>query len=96
MRSLVTAVYLIMQAIASAIAQAFVAISADPLLVINYGVFAGLSFVSGCLFWAFFRKLDAQENELNDMRRGENYNEATSRTDGFLTDGDLSEKKRGA
>lgn len=41
----------------------------SQLLVINYGVFAGLSFFGGCLFWYLFRDLDAQESMLNDIRR---------------------------
>jgi len=73
MRSLVTAVFLLQQSFSAAIAQAFVPLSTDPRLVINYGVFAGLSFVAGILFWFLFRKLDAEENALNDMRRTEDF-----------------------
>lgn len=52
------------------------------LLVINYGVFAGLSFVGGCLFWYLFRDLDAEESQLNDMRRDENGRPFDERADG--------------
>ncbi|KAL9940304.1 hypothetical protein V8E36_001009 [Tilletia maclaganii] len=71
MRSLVTSLFLFQNAISSAIGQAFVALSQDPNLVINYGVFAGLSFVSGVLFWIAFRHLDTQEDALNQLDAGE-------------------------
>lgn len=44
-------------------------VSEDPLLVWNYGAFAVISFVAGCLFWFLFKKLDSEEHQLNDMRR---------------------------
>jgi len=65
MRSLVTAVFLFMNAFSSAIGQALVALSEDPLLVWNYGIVAVLSTVAGVAFWLTHRKLDAQEDELN-------------------------------
>ncbi|PWN24230.1 PTR2-domain-containing protein [Microstroma glucosiphilum] len=67
MKSMVMALYLFTSAIASAIGFAFVSVSADPLLVANYGIFAGLAFVFGILFWICFRKLDAEEDELNAL-----------------------------
>ena len=88
MRSLVTAVFLAMNAFSSAIGEAFVckhvlvsflvttdltffqALSADPLLVWNYGSMAVLSFVAGTLFWIQFRHLDEQEEELNALAIG--------------------------
>jgi len=69
MRSLVTAVFLVTQSFSAALAQAFVPISTDPLLVWNYSVFAILSSIAGVIFWIAFRKLDKEENRLNDMRR---------------------------
>jgi POT family proton-dependent oligopeptide transporter len=71
MRSLVTSMWLFTNAISAALGQAFVALTADPLLVVNYGVFAGLSFAGGIAFWFCFRKLDAEEYALNDIRRNE-------------------------
>jgi POT family proton-dependent oligopeptide transporter len=65
MRSLVMAVNLLMSAISSAIGQALVALSEDPLLVWNYGVVAVLAFVAGIAFWLCFRKLDAEEDKWN-------------------------------
>lgn len=71
MRSLVTSMWLFTNAISAAIGQAFVPLTEDPLLVINYGVFAGLSAAGGVAFWFLFRKQDAEEYEMNDMRRNE-------------------------
>lgn len=73
MRSLVMAVFLFMSALSSAIGEAFVSLSADPLLVWNYGVMAVLAFVSGCIFWLQFRHLDTQEDELNAIGEGQFY-----------------------
>jgi POT family proton-dependent oligopeptide transporter len=65
MRSLVQAVALFMNAISAAIGQALVGLSADPLLVWNYGVVAILAFV-GCVgFWLTNYKLDREEDALN-------------------------------
>lgn len=70
MRSMVTAVALFMNAFASAIGEALVALSADPLLVWNYGVFAVIAFVAGCLFWLSHRHLDREEDDLNQLPTG--------------------------
>ena len=64
MRSIVMAIGTFTTAIAAAIGEAFVALSANPLFVVNYGVFAGLSFVGGILFWLTFYKLDRKADEL--------------------------------
>lgn len=65
MRSVVMAFFLFMSAISYAIGEAFVSLSADPLLVWNYTTIAVLAFVGGCGFWAAHRNLDAQEDKLN-------------------------------
>ena len=65
MRSLIMAVNLVMNAFSSAIAQALVALSEDPLLVWNYGVVAVLAFIGGVAFWICFHKLDADEDKWN-------------------------------
>ena len=70
MRSLVMAAFLFMSAISSAIGEAFVSLSTDPLLVWNYGVMAALAGVSGFIFWFQFRHLDAQEDQLNNLADG--------------------------
>ncbi|KAI4126278.1 MAG: hypothetical protein LQ338_003842 [Usnochroma carphineum] len=65
MRSVVTAVFLFMSAISYAIGEAFVSLSADPLLVWNYTVIAVLAAIAGVGFWAAHHKLDKEEDKLN-------------------------------
>jgi POT family proton-dependent oligopeptide transporter len=67
MRSLVQAVALFMNAFSSALGQALVGLSEDPLLVWNYTVVAILAFVGGIGFWLTNYKLDKQEDELNNL-----------------------------
>jgi len=71
MRSLVMAINLLMNAFSSALAQALVALSADPLLVWNYGLVAVLAFIAGCAFWFTFKKLDRDEDRLNMLQASE-------------------------
>ncbi|KAF2200721.1 hypothetical protein GQ43DRAFT_441280 [Delitschia confertaspora ATCC 74209] len=70
MRSLVAAFALFMSAISSAIGEAFVPLSTDPLLVWNYGSMAVISFCAACVFWFQYRKLDAEEDHLNLLPTG--------------------------
>jgi POT family proton-dependent oligopeptide transporter len=70
MRSLVMSVFLFQSAISAAIGEAFVALSADPLLVWNYGTMGVLSFIGGTIFWFQFRKLDRDEDKLNMLPNG--------------------------
>jgi proton-dependent oligopeptide transporter, POT family len=70
MRSMVQAVGLFQTAIANAIGEALVALSTDPLLIWNYGVFAVIAFVGGCLFWISHRNLDKEEDALNQLPTG--------------------------
>lgn len=65
MRSLIMSINLFTNAISSAIAQALVSLSEDPLLVWNYGVVAVLAFVGGVLFWLTHKKQDKEEDQLN-------------------------------
>ncbi|KAI4168373.1 MAG: hypothetical protein LQ343_006458 [Gyalolechia ehrenbergii] len=65
MRSVVTAVFLFMSSISYAVSQAFVSLSADPLLIWNYGIIAVLAALGGAGFWLSHRKLDKQEDKLN-------------------------------
>lgn len=67
MRSMVMAVFLFMSAVSSAIGEAFVSLSADPLLVWNYGSMAVLSFVGAIGFWASFYKYDRAEEQMNNL-----------------------------
>jgi POT family proton-dependent oligopeptide transporter len=70
MRSLVQAFALFMSAISAAIGEGFVTLSADPLLVWNYGTMAVLSFVGGTFFFIQFRQLDADDDKLNMLPEG--------------------------
>ncbi|EJD07177.1 PTR2-domain-containing protein [Fomitiporia mediterranea MF3/22] len=65
MRSLVMGIFLFTSAISSALGEAFVTLSADPLLVWNYGSMGVFAFVAGVGFWLSFRHLDAEEEALN-------------------------------
>ena len=71
MRSFVMAINLFMSAISSAIGEAFVSLSSDPLLVWNYGVMGVLAAVAGVGFWFTFRHLDSEEEMLNEMNERE-------------------------
>ncbi|KAK4052077.1 hypothetical protein OIV83_002371 [Microbotryomycetes sp. JL201] len=70
MRSLVTACFLFTSAVSSALGEAFLPLSGDPLLVWNYGVMGVMSFVFGIIFWFSFRNLDKEEQDLNDLDAG--------------------------
>ncbi|KAJ7244647.1 peptide transporter PTR2A [Mycena haematopus] len=70
MRSLVMSIFLFMSALASALGEAFVTLSLDPLLVWNYGAMGVLSMVAGILFWFHVRGYDAREDELNAIGEG--------------------------
>ncbi|KAK7451239.1 hypothetical protein VKT23_012577 [Stygiomarasmius scandens] len=70
MRSLVMAVFLFTSAVASALGEAFVSLSLDPLLVWNYGVMGVISFIGGFVFWASVYQLDKKEDELNNLATG--------------------------
>ncbi|KAJ6089283.1 hypothetical protein N7467_004499 [Penicillium canescens] len=65
MRSLVQAVALLMNAFSSALGQALVGLSADPLLVWNYALVAILAFIGGAGFWLTNYKTDREEDQLN-------------------------------
>ncbi|KIK00473.1 hypothetical protein K443DRAFT_100348 [Laccaria amethystina LaAM-08-1] len=70
MRSLVMSVFLFMNALSSAIGEAFVSLSSYPLLVWNYGVMGVLAGVSGISFWWSVSDLDRKEDELNNLDEG--------------------------
>ncbi|KAG2034676.1 POT family-domain-containing protein [Suillus americanus] len=70
MRSLVMSAFLFTSAVSAAIGEAFVSLSLDPLLVWNYAVSAILAGVGGVLFWIAVRKLDKEEDKLNNLANG--------------------------
>ncbi|KAF1808353.1 PTR2-domain-containing protein [Eremomyces bilateralis CBS 781.70] len=70
MRSLVMAFSLFMSAIGSAIGEAFIPLSEDPLLVWNYGAMAVISAIAGVIFFFFYRDLDHAEDRLNMLPTG--------------------------
>ncbi|KAH9833080.1 POT family-domain-containing protein [Rhodofomes roseus] len=92
MRSLVAAFALFMSAISAAIGEAFNPLSADPLLVWNYGSMAVIAFVGGVLFWLSYRTLDAQEDELNMLPTGHLGTKAQSQDIENKLNGSLDEK----
>lgn len=67
MRSFVTGLYWFTNAFSSAIAQAFVPLSKDPLFVWLYTSIACISFVGMVAFWFTFRDLDKEEDALNAL-----------------------------
>jgi proton-dependent oligopeptide transporter, POT family len=67
MRSLVLSMFLFSSAVSAALGQAFVGLSADPLLVWLYTSVAIIMGVFGIGFWFNVRKLDAQEEALNRL-----------------------------
>ncbi|KAK6856238.1 hypothetical protein PG990_000736 [Apiospora arundinis] len=71
MKSLVMSVNLFMSAISAALGQAFVPMTTDPLLVWNYVTTAAISLVGGVAFWFCFRHLDAEEDQLNSLKKTE-------------------------
>lgn len=80
MRSLIQAVALFMNAFSSALGQAMVGLSEDPLLVWNYGVTAILAFVGAIGFWLTNYKLDREEDRLNNLPQSK-YDGSNPRSD---------------
>ncbi|KAF1923903.1 PTR2-domain-containing protein [Didymella exigua CBS 183.55] len=71
MRSLVTGVFWFTHAFSSAIAQAFVPLAADPLLVWLYVTIAILTFFGWVAFWWTFRALDRENDTLDKLPEGD-------------------------
>lgn len=71
MKSLVMSVNLFMSAVSAALGQAFVPMSADPLLVWNYTTVAAISALGGLGFWFSFRHLDSDEDKWNMLKKSE-------------------------
>ncbi|KAK7049259.1 hypothetical protein VNI00_005860 [Paramarasmius palmivorus] len=71
MRSLVMSAFLFTSALGAALSQAFLPLVEDPLLTWNYGSVGIIATVVGIAFWLSVRKLDAQEDELNELPEGQ-------------------------
>ena len=71
MRSLVTGVFWFTHAFSSAIAQAFVPLATDPLLVWLYVTIAILTFFGWIAFWWTFRSLDKENDALDKLPEGD-------------------------
>ncbi|KAI0441253.1 POT family protein [Xylaria telfairii] len=67
MRGFITGIFWFAQAFSAAIAQAFVPLSTDPLLVWLYTTVAIIAALGGLLFHFVFRKLDKEEEALNAL-----------------------------
>jgi POT family proton-dependent oligopeptide transporter len=70
MRSLCQAIALFTNAVSAAIAEALTPLAGDPLLIWNYGVFAVVAFIGGCIFLWQFWGLDKEEDALNMLPEG--------------------------
>lgn len=68
MKSTVQALALFTSAVSSALGQALVALSEDPLLVWNYGSVAVVAMIGGIGFYLTFRKADREEDALNNQK----------------------------
>ncbi|KAF2635197.1 PTR2-domain-containing protein [Massarina eburnea CBS 473.64] len=68
MRSTVQAIALFTSAVSSALGQALVGLSEDPLLVWNYGSVAVVAMIGAIGFHLTFRKADAAEDALNNLQ----------------------------
>ena len=62
------AINLLMNAFSSALAQALVSLSEDPLLVWNYTVVSILAFIGGIGFWLCFSGIDRDEDKWNMIK----------------------------
>ncbi|KAF2105621.1 POT family-domain-containing protein [Lophiotrema nucula] len=67
MRSTVQAIALFTSAVSSALGQALVGLSEDPLLVWNYGSVAVVAMIGGIGFYLTFRKADRDEDSMNNQ-----------------------------
>lgn len=67
MKSFIMSLFLLTNAVGSAIGIALAPTSKDPKLVWTFAGLAIACFISGCLFWICFRHYNAKEEELNDL-----------------------------
>jgi POT family proton-dependent oligopeptide transporter len=69
MRSTVQAIALSTSAVSSALGQALVSLSEDPLLVWNYGSVAVVAMCGAVGFWFTFRNADKEEDAMNNLKK---------------------------
>jgi POT family proton-dependent oligopeptide transporter len=69
MRSTVQGIALFTSAVSSALGQALVGLSEDPLLVWNYGSVAVVAMIGAVGFWFTFQKADKEEDRLNNLAK---------------------------
>jgi POT family proton-dependent oligopeptide transporter len=69
MKSLVMSINLFMSAFASAVGQAWVPLSTDPLLVWNYVSIAIIALFGGVGIWLCFHNLDKEEDKWNSIAK---------------------------
>ncbi|PVI05442.1 PTR2-domain-containing protein [Periconia macrospinosa] len=68
MRSTVQGIALFTSAVSSALGQALVGLSEDPLLVWNYGSVAVAAMIGAVGFWFTFHNTDKEEDALNNLK----------------------------
>lgn len=68
MKSTVQSIALFMSAVSSALGQALVSLSEDPLLEWNYGAVAVIALFGAFGFWFTFRKADKEEDAMNALQ----------------------------
>lgn len=68
MKSTVQAMALFTSAVSSALGQALVGLSEDPLLVWNYGSVAVIAMIGGIGFYMTFRRADREEDAMNNQK----------------------------
>lgn len=95
MRSLVTSLFLFQSAIASAIGEAFNGLSADPLLVWNYGTMAVIAFLAGLGFMFSHRTLDHDHEEMISLQEGKCDTSATMGEEGYRDSSKRRDVKKG-
>lgn len=67
MKSFIMSLFLVTNAVGSALGIALSSTSKDPKLVWTYTGLAGACFIAGCLFWFFFHHYNDKEEEWNNL-----------------------------
>ena len=75
MKSFITSLFLLTNAVGSALGIAISSTSVNPKFVWSYTGLASASFIAGCLFWICFQHYNKKEDEWNKMEYGNEQNE---------------------